>query len=917
MAGLVAGVDVGGTFTDLVVCDPASGSVRLAKVPTSLPNQAPGVLAAFEAAGVDLEGVDLVVHGTTTTTNAVLERRLARTGLITTAGFRDVLELGRRTRPQPYGMTGRFVPVIPRDLRLEVPEPMDARGRVLTPLDEGAHGGGRRGLAAGQAFQGGAGLAQDLGAVPRGTGDLHLGGGAEPGDPRVVGAGRGLCQLGAPREGGILAVPPGGLGGLVGAALGAPVAGHLRLDIHRVALAEHGDRGGALRGGEAVGPRGIQHDAPQVVLEVGPAVAGRAGAQAEAEQRKEGWVRTHRARLRGGGLGVRPEAGDSVPRAISLVRRRGLAMRSEQTTAIILATLLSQVGCGPGAECTVDLDGDGYLSAASCVAGDDCDDLDPDVNPGQQEVCDGEDNNCDGFVDDVLLDADSDGYYDRACQMGTDCDDDDPSVHPDAEELCNGRDDDCNGAVDDRDLDGDGAVAQACSGGDDCDDGDASVHPDAVEDCSNGVDDDCDGSVDDEDADGDGQRSADCGGQDCDDADPSVFRGAVERCDEVDRDCDGEVHDVDADGDGWYDPACGGDDCDEGDPEINPGAVDWCTDGVDNDCDGVTDLEDADGDGDQPIVCGGSDCDDRDPAVAGILDELCGDALDNDCDGAVDNADLDQDGHIDEACGGDDCDDDEVNVHPGMVEHCDDLDADCDGDLADVDRDGDGSFDGACGGRDCNDGLTLVTPVGPELCDGLDNDCDGTSDGCSQGLPGGLDFEVDLSDQFWVDGGWSFADGALIYSGTADDAYHYAVYTETYFQAPYDIGLDITREAGDEGDGIGIIIGQGYSSDDGVFVHIKEQQGSMVYNIGYRAGGTVNSQSGHTAWPGIVRELGLPNRLRLEHDGEQLHLSINGGWVGTWRQTTYTEGALVLYVNDTAADGPVDVLFDNVQAEGD
>jgi N-methylhydantoinase A len=138
MAGLVAGVDVGGTFTDLVVCDPASGSVRLAKVPTSLPNQAPGVLAAFEAAGVGLERVDLVVHGTTTTTNAVLERRLARTGLITTAGFRDVLELGRRTRPQPYGMTGRFVPVIPRDLRLEVPERMDARGRVLTPLDEGA-----------------------------------------------------------------------------------------------------------------------------------------------------------------------------------------------------------------------------------------------------------------------------------------------------------------------------------------------------------------------------------------------------------------------------------------------------------------------------------------------------------------------------------------------------------------------------------------------------------------------------------------------------------------------------------------------------------------------------------------------------------------------------------------------------------
>jgi N-methylhydantoinase A len=136
--GLVAGVDVGGTFTDLVVFDPATGGVRLAKVPTTLPNQAGGVLAAFDAAGADLAALDLIVHGTTTTTNAVLERQLAKTGIITTAGFRDVLELGRRTRPQAYGMAGRFVPIIPRDLRLEVPERMDAWGRVITPLDEKA-----------------------------------------------------------------------------------------------------------------------------------------------------------------------------------------------------------------------------------------------------------------------------------------------------------------------------------------------------------------------------------------------------------------------------------------------------------------------------------------------------------------------------------------------------------------------------------------------------------------------------------------------------------------------------------------------------------------------------------------------------------------------------------------------------------
>ena len=138
MGGLVAGVDVGGTFTDLVIFDPSSGAVRLAKVPTTLPNQAGGVLAAFAKAGAMLAEIDLIVHGTTTTTNAVLERQLARTGLITTMGFRDVLELGRRTRPQAYGMHGTFTPIIPRDLRLEVPERMDARGRVLTPLDETA-----------------------------------------------------------------------------------------------------------------------------------------------------------------------------------------------------------------------------------------------------------------------------------------------------------------------------------------------------------------------------------------------------------------------------------------------------------------------------------------------------------------------------------------------------------------------------------------------------------------------------------------------------------------------------------------------------------------------------------------------------------------------------------------------------------
>jgi N-methylhydantoinase A len=134
----VAGIDVGGTFTDLVLFDAAHGTVRLAKTPTTHENQAFGVLNALDAAEADIAALDLIVHGTTTTTNAVLERNLCKTGLITTMGFRDVLELGRRTRPQPYGMKGEFRPIIPRDLRLEIPERMDASGRVLTALDEDA-----------------------------------------------------------------------------------------------------------------------------------------------------------------------------------------------------------------------------------------------------------------------------------------------------------------------------------------------------------------------------------------------------------------------------------------------------------------------------------------------------------------------------------------------------------------------------------------------------------------------------------------------------------------------------------------------------------------------------------------------------------------------------------------------------------
>ena len=132
----VLGIDVGGTFTDLIYVDKENNIIEFAKVPTSTENQAFGVMDAIKKAKLKLDQVKLIVHGTTTTTNALLERKLSKTGLITTKGFKDVIELGRRTRPNSYGMHGKFVPIISRDLRCEVSERVDARGNVITVLDE-------------------------------------------------------------------------------------------------------------------------------------------------------------------------------------------------------------------------------------------------------------------------------------------------------------------------------------------------------------------------------------------------------------------------------------------------------------------------------------------------------------------------------------------------------------------------------------------------------------------------------------------------------------------------------------------------------------------------------------------------------------------------------------------------------------
>src|SRR3984957_19717391 len=92
------GVDVGGTFTDLLALDPEGGTFRVAKVPSPPEDQSVGFMAGLSMLETGLAAVAALVHGTTVATNAVLERKGARCGLITTAGFRDVLELGRRTR---------------------------------------------------------------------------------------------------------------------------------------------------------------------------------------------------------------------------------------------------------------------------------------------------------------------------------------------------------------------------------------------------------------------------------------------------------------------------------------------------------------------------------------------------------------------------------------------------------------------------------------------------------------------------------------------------------------------------------------------------------------------------------------------------------------------------------------------------
>ncbi len=188
----------------------------------------------------------------------------------------------------------------------------------------------------------------------------------------------------------------------------------------------------------------------------------------------------------------------------------------------------------------------------------DCDDQSAVSYPEATEICDGRDNDCDGRTDEPF-DDDQDGFVVDSpdCREAypadqLDCNDQRASFNPEAEEICDDEDNDCDGVADDGlDIDGDGV--ESCGVPADCDDEDDDVYPGNPEVCDE-KDNDCNGTADDgvgpDFNDGDLDGFSECAG-DCDDLDGSAYPTAIEGCDDVDNDCDGDVdEDLDLDGDG-------------------------------------------------------------------------------------------------------------------------------------------------------------------------------------------------------------------------------------------------------------------------------------------------------------------------------------------------------------------------------
>jgi len=129
-------VDIGGTFTDLVGYDAETGAVVFAKSPTTYGNFVDGVLECFVKAKLEPRAATFLNHGTTLVINSLIERKGAKAALVTTSGFRDVLEIARGNRPDPFDLHyRRDEPLIPRPLRFEVSERVGSTGEILVPLD--------------------------------------------------------------------------------------------------------------------------------------------------------------------------------------------------------------------------------------------------------------------------------------------------------------------------------------------------------------------------------------------------------------------------------------------------------------------------------------------------------------------------------------------------------------------------------------------------------------------------------------------------------------------------------------------------------------------------------------------------------------------------------------------------------------